>query len=451
MSGAHLKISARPPRTFAWTLALLLAAAAMLLMESSAQAASKDRGAVLVKDIAPGNPKRASTSGSPSELTNVAGTLYFAAQDRKHGFELWRSDGTRRGTRMVKDIRPGRTHTQLGSLTAVGRTLYFVADDGNHGPSLWRSDGTARGTRMVKDIVPGAVHVGAGGTNIGSLTDVAGTLFFVVGADVNSQLWRSDGTEAGTSMLEEVPMAYVDLTAVGRTLYFSGSTGLWRSDGTASGTVLVKKLGAPFYLTNVAGALFFTDSDGTRYGIWRSDGTEAGTTLVKEGVAYDLTAAGRTLYFTSGGISSLLWRSDGTETGTIPITSVGVRPEGDGFYPQLTDVGGALYFVRNDASGTLLHTDGTPSGTIELHRNLAPGSLTAVGHTLYFVGTDKKHGHELWRSDGTRKGTRLVRDIRRPRGRSSRPSDLTAVGKTLFFSARDDRHGTELWKAGAKP
>ena len=107
------------------------------------------------------------------------------------------------------------------------------------------------------------------------------------------------------------------------------------------------------------------------------------------------------------------------------------------------------YFVRNDASGTLLRTDGNPSGTIELHRNLAPGALTAVGDTLYFVGTDEKHGHELWRSDGTRKGTRLVRDIRRARGRSSRPSDLTAVGKTLFFRARDDRHGTELCRAGA--
>ena len=140
MSGAHPKISARPPRTFAWALALLLAAAAMLLMESSAQAASKNRGAILVKDIAPGNPKRASSSGSPSELTNVAGTLYFAAQDRKHGHELWRSDGTRKGTRLVRNIRRARGRSSRPSdLTAVGKTLFFSARDDRHGTELWRA------------------------------------------------------------------------------------------------------------------------------------------------------------------------------------------------------------------------------------------------------------------------------------------------------------------------
>jgi ELWxxDGT repeat protein len=73
--------------------------------------------------------------------------------------------------------------------------------------------------------------------------------------------------------------------------------------------------------------------------------------------------------------------------------------------------------------------------------------LTAVGNALYLVGTDERHGQELWRSNGTQKGTRLVKDIRRG-GRSSRPQDLTAVGKTLFFSAHDNRHGYELWRAG---
>ncbi len=71
-----------------------------------------------------------------------------------------------------------------------------------------------------------------------------------------------------------------------------------------------------------------------------------------------------------------------------------------------------------------------------LGSNLRPGWLTAVGRTLYFVSTIERHGQELWQSDGTRKGTRLVRDIRRGR-RSGGPRDLTAVGKTLFFSAHD--------------
>ena len=35
-------------------------------------------------------------------------------------------------------------------------TLLFAADDGSgHGEELWESDGTASGTTMVKDINPG--------------------------------------------------------------------------------------------------------------------------------------------------------------------------------------------------------------------------------------------------------------------------------------------------------
>ena len=58
----------------------------------------------MVKDIDPGS------SGSvPIDLTNVNGTLYFAANDGAHGEELWKSDGTAAGTVMVKDIDPGAT------------------------------------------------------------------------------------------------------------------------------------------------------------------------------------------------------------------------------------------------------------------------------------------------------------------------------------------------------
>ena len=56
---------------------------------------------------------------------------------------------------MVKDINPGPGSSYIYGITAVNGILYFRADDGVHGAELWRSDGTARGTRMVKDINPG--------------------------------------------------------------------------------------------------------------------------------------------------------------------------------------------------------------------------------------------------------------------------------------------------------
>ena len=252
---------------------------------------------------------------------------------------------------------------------------------------------------------------------MGRLTDVGGILFFVVGDQAHSQLWRSDGT--------------------------------------ASGTVLVKDLSRPpCCLTDVAGILLFiaTTDDGNYGAVWRSDGTDAGTIPVKEGVAaMGLTAVGTTLCFTTLDYSdSWLWRSDGTEVGTTPITSVGATPQGDGPWPQLTYAGGALYFVRNGPGWPLMRTDGTPSGTKLVRSNIIPRQLTAAGKTLYFEGYDAKHGNELWRSHGTPRGTRLVRDVKRGR-RSANLSLLTAVGKTLFFSASDGVHGTELWRAGPVP
>ena len=49
----------------------------------------------------------AAASSYPGNLTNVNGTLFFAANDGTHGYELWKSDGTAAGTVLVKDINPG--------------------------------------------------------------------------------------------------------------------------------------------------------------------------------------------------------------------------------------------------------------------------------------------------------------------------------------------------------
>ena len=87
-----------------------------------------------MKDIYPGSDVDESF---PSDLTDVAGTLYFSAFDSTHGRELWRSDGTRRGTVLVTDLYRGGKGSRPRSITDLGGTVFFSATRPSTGRELW--------------------------------------------------------------------------------------------------------------------------------------------------------------------------------------------------------------------------------------------------------------------------------------------------------------------------
>jgi len=369
-------------------------------------------------------------NSTPRSLTQVGNDLFFVAYDVKHGHELWRSDGTSSGTTLIRDIQTGGGSafnffpiTQ----TNVNGTLYFVANDGSTGDELWRSDGTSSGTTLVRDIRPGSA-----GLEPRYLTNINGTLYFLADDGVNGyELWRSDGTSSGTTLVRDI-----------------------RPGGAGSD---------PRYLINVNGTLYFQAGDGANgYELWRSNGTSSGTTMVRDirpgsaGVGPSgLTNVNGTLYFRAndGVNGSELWRSNGTSSGTTLVRDIraGVA-DANLFY--LTNINGTLYFRANDGStgDELWRSDGTSSGTT-LVRDIRPGSagaspryLANANGTLYFAATDDVSGTELWRSDGTSSGTTLVRDIFSG-NTSAFPYGMTDVKGTLYFGATDDISGTELWRS----
>jgi ELWxxDGT repeat protein len=263
-------------------------------------------GTLLVKDIDPfkitlGNFTY-SASSNPSSLTAFNGKLYFQAMDRAHGSQLWVSDGTAAGTQRVTDINPGLfAGINPRYLKVFQGHLFFGAGDGAGGSALWESDGTTAGTVLLKEINP----AGGSSTYPAALTVVGNKLFFVADDGTHGrELWVTDGTTAGTAMVADLnPMGdairsstYLRpmLAEVGGVLLFAADDGthgqeLWRTDGTAAGTTPVAdinpgpgdgiKFTDPLDFAVADGKLFFAANDGTHGSrLWMSDGTTKGTT-----------------------------------------------------------------------------------------------------------------------------------------------------------------------------
>ena len=72
----------------------------------------------------------------------------------------------------------------------MGGELYFVGKDAS-GWELWKTDGTAAGSSMVRNILVG------GSSNPSLLTTVGDLLYFVAENTDDEDLWVTDGTTAG--------------------------------------------------------------------------------------------------------------------------------------------------------------------------------------------------------------------------------------------------------------
>jgi ELWxxDGT repeat protein len=389
---------------------------------------------------------------------DVCGTLFFVANDRVHGYEVWRSDGTEQGTALVKDINPDSRPPTAGAvlpvprgLRRVGRRLFFAGDDGTHGLEPWVSDGTEAGTHLVKDINPGSSSSLYDGLDTADLDGVA---FFAASDPVHgSQLWRSDGTEQGTTVITEFAgtVSPTGVRSLGGLVYFHGNDGvhgdeLWRTDGTRSGTFLLRDINpdggsgpSGLVLDAAAGLVHFTAHDGAGRDLWRTDGTAAGTTLVARlppGLkALSTRALGQLfLWAEDPPTGREVWASDGTAAGTRLVEDI--LPGPDGSNPeQLTALENAVLFAASDGvhGKELWRTDGTAQGTL-LVRDLRsgpasafPNFLTRVGDRIYFQALDAS-GASLYMSDGTEQGTQAV-----PGTEGLYPSSLVLAGNRLFF------------------
>jgi ELWxxDGT repeat protein len=450
------------------------AISAPLKVESSPVAMPRlEPAAYLVKDIADRG------GSTPNQFTKVGDWVFFVAGDNLHGPELWRTNGTPAGTVLVKDIRKGPRGSYPGRLVAVGDLLFFRAETKRHGYELWKSDGTKGGTVLVKDINPGPrSSLGFLGV-FGQMEALENTLFFRASDGVTGyEVWRSDGTAEGTSLVrdiwpgrhESLPMM---LTAFGDEVFFNAEDPehgqeLWKTDGSTEGTILVKDINpglersTPLQLTPVGNTLYFMANDGVHgFELWRTDGSDPGTQLVLDiypgeewsiGESAPWAVLGQRLLFPAndGSRGEELWTSDGTSGGTKIVADL--VPGSGSLYPDeliVTQDSSAYFFGWADKQ--IWKTDGTAQGTtplIRLRTGVFVGSrwrqLLGVGPSVFFQNIDRDHGYELWMTDGSADGTGLAADINPGPGYST-PLPMSVLGTTLLFAAQDGVHGRELW------
>lgn len=243
----------------------------------------------------------------------------------------------------------------------------------------------------------------------------------------SNELWITDGTETGTTLLTNAP-----------------------GDFSSGGTVANQFI---FFKANYA-------ADGTTlvYDCWKTDGTAHGTVLIKAAVAsgsyndgsyYSTrprngTLVNNQLYFvTNGGKDhQQLWKTNGTLIDTVKSDFTGLN-----YFRGLHDLkvlNNQLYFLikdpnANNDTAVIWKTDGSYEGTVpEFSGNdnsfLQPDFSGGVVYNgkLLFAAADSKRGRELWITDGTATGTKFFMDITRG-SESSYPSNLTLVGDKLIF------------------
>ncbi len=419
------------------------------------------------------------SSGAPTLVTsliqsqfpirrNLYGALgkvfYFFDQRGLHVLDPATGLSTRLGTGLAHDDY---------KIVGVGNQVMCFCYSGGSGWGVWRSDGTPSGTRLLP-VLPGVAMVPM------ALVPVGNEMFVLSQSSGGFQqlFTRTDGTAGGTITFLAVPTSQLEViedryAAAGNVMLFAGRDGsqvteLWRTDGTSAGTLKVPSALSiidPDGFVPIGNEVVFSavDANTSRVGVYVSDGTGPGTRRVSN-ASQDVRGAqfvecGGEIYFlnvaTAG--SPGLFATDGVGTRLVLGYSVPagrVLPD-----PHLVVAGSSLLFSRlgtgANAGLELWRSDGTTAGTV--HAADLPGTTTApgiremvgVGSSVYLSYDDGQIGSEPWASDGTNSGTGSLANLLLPSTNAgSDPRSYVDVGALAWFSA-DDGAGRDLWSTDA--
>ena len=437
----------------------------------------------LVQDI---NTLPPSWRPSVSAFAAHHGKVFFIAEashydeeniTENHGYSLWKSDGTDKGTVLVKEFtqEPCFRSRDCKMVSAYGK-LWIGGTSG-----LWVSDGTAAGTRELVRLSLPEVDIWNCEDNV-ELTAAAGRMFFIgITNEHGYEVWSSDGTSEGTAIVKDlasndIPYMWDDagswvteceedifeLEAANDKVFIAAQDGLWVTDGTDSGTLKLKNDNFDSSIPMVAtstGSLFFAADYNE---LWETDGTIAGTkqialpsTMSIYGNGY-FTSVGDAIYFigygsVNGESKAVLVKVDAITGRASTIKAASLTPA------YLKSFNGELFVWSSSTTNDyeLWKSDGTNAGTVFIAPTPLPNLPTEQGEIIstdanlfYLVHTyleDSKASIVLWKSDGTANGTTSIKRVFLGPDYKVH-GELTAVNDKVLFAINSN-----LWTSNGTP
>lgn len=333
---------------------------------------------------------------------------------------LWATNGSFDGTTLLAECPAG--DVRVTAQAEVEGILYLIvvrsekrntslSDYWVYHESLWATDGTPGGTNVVFDEIDdeGDLAIFLGSVDGRAIFSTRGEP--VYGGNSPSTIWSTEGTREGTVPLHVGSSGANPFDTINGRLMFTfyassppeykPAVALWGTDGSSEGTLPIRILPPP----------------ALEYGTHRLD---SGGGVPEED--------GRLVFFCEeDGRRLVLWSTDGTSDGTV-----------------------SLRFLTPTLQETQVSWGDSSSADVHYGQMLSNAGVVLGGNRYVFPADDGIHGIEMWGTNGTAAGTRLLRDIL-PGPLSSGIEFVKAMEDRLFFSANDGVTGYELWVTDGTP